>query len=203
MKYFFFFAVLFLIFFKKTPEKKEIDTSAIAEMRVVVQRPDLENVLPLFQPEIENWNEYKTLKSFLGRFKKASPKEVLSNSVELRDLVKSMKDSVKLEVLNNPSFETRVNIMYNESLRLADMNTIPAITANEVNAQIDKILEAFGAINAKINTIFSKKKFEDEITIDVSLIGLDTTKIDTISKNSILKKMDEKAKKLDEKAKKI
>lgn len=202
VKYFLLFSVLFLISCKKTPEKKEIDTSAIAEMRVVVQRPDLENVLPLFQPEIENWNEYKTLKSFLGRFKKASPKEVLSNSVELRDLVKAMKDSVKLEVLNNPSFETRVNIMYNESLRLADMNTIPAITANEVNAQIDKILEAFGAINAKINTIFSKKKFEDEITIDVSLIGLDTTKIDTISKNSILKKMDEKAKKLDEKAKK-
>ena len=202
VKYFLLFSVLFLISCKKTTEKKEIDTSAIAEMRVVVQRPDLENVLPLFQPEIENWNEYKTLKSFLGRFKKASPKEVLSNSVELRDLVKSMKDSVKLEVLNNPSFETRVNIMYNESLRLADMNTIPAITANEVNAQIDKILEAFGAINAKINTIFSKKKFEDEITIDVSLIGLDTTKIDTISKNSILKKMDEKAKKLDEKVKK-
>jgi len=202
VKYFLLFSIFFFISCKKTPEKKEIDTTAIAELRDVVKHPDYENVLPLFQAEIDIWPEYGTLKSFLGRFKKASPKEVLSNSVELRDLVKVMKESVKPEIFNNPSFETRVNIMYNESLRLADMNTIPAITAKEVNTQIDKILEAFGAINAKINTTFSKKKFEDEITIDVSLIGLDTTKIDTISKNSILKKMDEKAKKLEENSKK-
>ena len=194
MRYFLFFSIFLIISCNKSPKKKEIDTSAVAEMREVVQNPEHEKILPLFQPEIDIWNEYGILKSFLGRFKKASPKEVLSNSVELRDLVKAMKESVKPEIFNNPSFETRVNIMYNESLRLADMNTIPAITAKEVNTQSGKILEAFGAINAKINTIFSKKKFEDEITIDVSLIGLDTTKIDTISKNSILKKMDEKAK---------
>ena len=194
VKYFLLFSIFFFISCKKTTEKKEVDTSAVAEMREVVQHPEHEKILPLFQLEIDIWNEYGILKRFLSRFKKASPKEVLSNSVELRDLVKAMKESVKPEIFNNPSFETRVNIMYNESLRLADMNTIPAITAKEVNTQSDKILEAFGAINAKINTIFSKKKFEDEITIDVSLIGLDTTKIDTISKNSILKKMDEKAK---------
>lgn len=186
----------------KKQEKNEIDTSIIAELRVVIQHTEPENVLPLFQPEIATWSEYEQVKNFLGRFKKASPKEVLSNSVELRDLVKVLKESVKPEIFNNPSFETRVNIMYNESLRLADMNTIPAITAKEVNAQIDKIIAAFGAVNAKINTTFSKKKFEDEITIDLSLVGLDTTKIDTISKNSILKKMDEKAKKLEESSKK-
>ncbi len=202
MRYFLLFSIFLIISCNKSPKKKEVDTSAIAEMREVVQHPDYENVLPLFQPEIDIWSEYGILKSFLGRFKKASPKEVLSNSVELRDLVKAMKESVKPEIFNNPSFETRVNIMYNESLRLADMNTIPAITAKEVNTQIDKIFEAFGAINAKINTTFSKKKFEEEITIDVSLIGLDTTKIDTISKNSILKKMDEKVKKLEENSKK-
>ena len=195
VKYFLLFSIFFFISCKKTTEKKEVDTSAVAEMREVVQHPEHEKILPLFQPEIDIWNEYGILKSFLSRFKKASPKEVLSNSVELRDLVKAMKESVKPEIFNNPSFETRVNIMFNESLRLADMNTIPAITAKEVNTQIDKIFEAFGAINAKINTTFSKKKFEQEITIDVSLIGLDTTKIDTISKNSILKKMDEKVKK--------
>ncbi len=202
VKYFLLFSILMLLSCNKKQEKNEIDTSIIAELRVVIQHPEPENVLPLFQPEIATWSEYEQVKNFLGRFKKASPKEVLSNSVELRDLVKVLKESVKPEIFNNPSFETRVNIMYNESLRLADMNTIPAITAKEVNAQIDKIIAAFGAVNAKINTTFSKKKFEDEITIDLSLVGLDTTKIDTISKNSILKKMDEKAKKLEESSKK-
>ena len=38
----------------------------------------------------------------------------------------------------------------------------------------------------------SKKKFEDEITIDPKWIGLDSTKIDTISRNSILKRNQEK-----------
>ena len=72
------------------------------------------------------------------------------------------------------------------------MNSIPAITAKEVNTQVDKIINAFSAVNAKINTTLSKKKFEDEITIDPKWIGLDSTKIDTISRNSILKRNQEK-----------
>ncbi|OIP47680.1 MAG: hypothetical protein COZ16_07230 [Flavobacteriaceae bacterium CG_4_10_14_3_um_filter_31_253] len=176
----------------KEVEKTEVNQSEISALRAVVEHSVSEVVSNDFQMQIADWNELNVLKNFLDRFIKASPKEVLSNSLELRDLIKLLKESKKSILFQNPSFETRVNILYNESLRLADMNTIPAITANEVNTQVDKILDAFSAVNAKINTIFSKKKFEDEIDIDLRLIGLDSTKIDTISRISILKRNQEK-----------
>lgn len=186
--------ICFLIFISCTKQevKVVVNKQENSMLSIVKVHAEPQGVLPDYQTEIAEWNEMTVLKNFLVRFKKASPKEILSNSIELKGLIKSLIESPKPEILNNPSFETRVNILYNESLRLADMNTIPAITATEVNTQADKIINAFSAVNAKINTTFSKKKFEDEITIDVKWIGLDSTKIDTISKNSILKKMDEK-----------
>ena len=53
-------------------------------------------------------------------------------------------------------------------------------------------MDAFSSINLKINTVLRKKQFEDAIDIDVSFIGLDTTKIDSVSKNAILEKQKEK-----------
>lgn len=164
----------------------------VSSLRTIIQHPDSDKVLPDFQKEISSWSELEVLKNFLVRFKKASPKQVLSNAIELKELVKILKESTKPELLNTPSFETRVNILENEVLRLADMTKIPAITTNEVNTQVDKIIVSFSAINNKINTVFTKKKFEDEITIDISSIGLDSTKIDTISKKTILKNMEQK-----------
>ena len=39
-------------------------------------------------------------------------------------------------------------------------------------------MDAFSNINTKINTILAKMRFENEIDIDVTFIGLDTTKMD-------------------------
>jgi hypothetical protein len=61
------------------------------------------------------------------------------------------------------SFRTRVNVLENETLRLKDMTFIPAITANEVNTQVDKILAAFSATNSKINTVYSQLEVEQDI----------------------------------------
>ena len=79
----------------------------------------------------------------------------------------------------------RINILYNETLRLADMTTIPAIKADEVHQQTEKIIDAFSAVHAKINTVLSKKRFEDEIGVEITFIGLDSTKIDSVTKKSI------------------
>ncbi len=46
-------------------------------------------------------------------------------------------------------------------------------------------MEAFSAVNSKVNTLFTKKRFEDAIEIDVKYIGLDSTKIDSVSKKSV------------------
>ena len=55
----------------------------------------------------------------------------------------------------------------------------------EINEQVEKTLGAFSALNAKINTVLSQKKFEDAIGISPKSIGLDTTKMDRVSKKTV------------------
>ena len=149
-------------------------------------------VIPSFKKEVEDWTTLQNTEYFLERFKKGSANEILSNALEFKTITKALKDSIKPTLFSLPSVEARINILYNESLRLADMTYIPAITADEVHEQTNKIMDAFSSINLKINTVLRKKQFEDAIDIDVSFIGLDTTKIDSVSKNAILEKQKEK-----------
>lgn len=186
MKYFI-YLFLFSCFFScaKKQEVKDKNLHVKPLLSVVKEHLNVEEVKPTYRKEIEDWQELKSVNNFISRFKKVSPNEVLSNALELKGLVKSLRDSVKPILFNTASFTTRVNILYNETLRLADMTFIPSIKAAEVNNQTDKILDAFSAVNAKVNTILSKKHFEDLIEVDVSFIGLDSTKIDTVSKRAI------------------
>lgn len=126
---------------------------------------------------IENWQEYRNVNELLKRYEQISPNEALNNALELKDVTQNLKDNINLKILNSASFQARANVLHNESLRLADMTYIPAITAQEVNAQVDKILVVFSSLNEKINTIFIQKKFEDEIEINDVFIGLDSTKL--------------------------
>ncbi len=172
-------------------EKKSENIQEVSKLSIVKTHPSFEAVKPIFEKEVENWQELKAVNSFLKKFEKVSPNEALTNALELRDLVKNLKDSVKPKIFDIPSFNARVNVLHNETLRLADLTLIFAITPEEINLQIGKILSAFSSINSKINTILSKKRFEDAIDIKLEYIGIDSTKIDSISKNAIDKKRKE------------
>ena len=166
-------------------EEKIKEVEMKPQLSVVQQHKPAENVLPAFYQEIENWEELKAVHTFLKRFEKASANEVLSNALELKELVRSLKDSVVPKTFNKPSFIARINVLHNETLRLADLTFIPSVRTTEINQQIDKTIASFSAVNSKINTILSKKKFEDAIAVNLDFIGIDSTKIDSISKKSI------------------
>ena len=146
---------------------------SIAEMHTAT-----ENVLSTYLKEVKDWNELQDIDSFFVKYRKITPNEALSNAIELKDLIKRLNDSVKPEKFKIPSLTARINILYNEALRLADLTRIGAIKAQEVNTQVDKTMAAFSNINTKINSILAKIRFENEIDIDVTFIGLDTTKMD-------------------------
>ena len=148
-------------------------------MSIAKMHTATENVLSSYLKEVKDWNELQDIDSFFVKFRKITPNEALSNAIELKDLIKRLKDSVKPEKFKIPSLTARINILYNEALRLADLTRIGAIKAPEVNTQVDKTMDAFSNINIKINTILAKMRFENEIDIDVTFIGLDTTKMDT------------------------
>ena len=113
-----------------------------------------------YQTEIEEWQEYENLSVFLNQFATISPNDALNNSRELNDLAKNFVDSLKPVIFETPAFNARVNLLYNQTLRLFDMSSIPAIKANEVNNHIDKVLNAFSSINSKINTTLKQRELE-------------------------------------------
>ena len=191
MRYCLLILMVFLSCKKQVQEvTKNNDENSV--LSVVKKHHDFKMVIPSFKKEVEDWTTLQNTEDFLERFKKGSANEILSNALEFKTITKALKDSIKPTLFSLPSVEARINILYNESLRLADMTYIPAITADEVHEQTNKIMDAFSSINLKINTVLRKKQFEDAIDIDVSFIGLDTTKIDSVSKNAILEKQKEK-----------
>lgn len=142
-------------------------------------------VNPIYLNEVKDWKELKAIDSFFVKYQKITPKEALSNALELKDLIKNLKDSVQPERFNTPSLNARINILLNEALRLADLTEISAIQAAAVNEQVDKTIAAFSNINIKINTVVAKFNFENQVTIKVGFIGLDTTRLDQVSKRTL------------------
>lgn len=130
---------------------------------------------PATKKEITPWKEYSDVDSFLQQFSSISPNEALNNALELAKLAKLLKDSIRPKELQTPSFKTRVNVFENEILRLKDMTYISAITAEEVNQQVTKILEGYSATNSKINTVFTQISLEREV--ELSNVGLSIKKI--------------------------
>jgi hypothetical protein len=186
VKYIILLIFTFIIFSCSKKQNQELENKDEQPALSLVSTYTIKDkIKSIFQKNISDWKELNTLDSFLDRFKKASPNEVLSNALELESLIKNLKDSIKPPLFKTPSFNARVNILYNESLRLSDMTKIPSIKAEEVKEQTNKILNAYSSMNSKINTVLSKKQFEDAIEIDGLLIGLDSTKIDSVSKKAI------------------
>ena len=178
MKYIYLLVILVFTFSCQNNEGKDTVKKPKPLMSIAEMHTATENVLSTYLKEVKDWNELQDIDSFFVKFRKITPNEALSNAIELKDLIKHLNDSVP-EKFKTPSLTARINILYNEALRLADLTRIGAIKAQEVNTQVDKTMAAFSNINTKINSILAKIRFENEIDIDVTFIGLDTTKMDT------------------------
>lgn len=174
-------------------KKDEQKTQEKPETSKVYKHKDFSKLTSLSKKEMGDWKEYNSLKDFIQKFKAISPNEALSNALELKSLVKNLKDSIRPKELKIPEFKARLNVLENESLRLADMTYISAITSTEVNNQVSKFLLIYSSTNAKINSIYRRILFENNVSIDADFIGLDSTKIDSVSK----KRLQDKEPKLD------
>jgi hypothetical protein len=77
-----------------------------------------------------------------------------------------MKDSIRVKDLKTPSVIARINVLENETLRLADMATISSIKDSEVKEEVTNILTVYSAINSKINTIYKASAIQKAIEVD-------------------------------------
>ena len=179
--------IIIIVLFSCNSKKHEKETLPlrIRESSIVVKHTLPITINREFLKELDNWKEYKDIEEFITKFYNTSANEALSNALELKMLVVNLSDSKNPAVFNSKSFDSRINVLNNEVERFADITFIPAIKIKEINYQVEKIIHAFSALKSKINTVLAQKKFEEGIKISTDFIGLDITKMDNVSKNTI------------------
>lgn len=158
-------------------QSKKHDT--ISPVIDTVKQPDKKNInrigvslQPNTRKEIADWKDYQSVDAILTNYYAISNAEALSNSQELSRLVTNLKDSIRDEKLMKPSVNARINILHNECIRLNDMASIPAITAEEVAESITRILNAYSGLNAKLNSLYAVRELENELELDPDFLKI-------------------------------
>lgn len=171
------------------------DTLKISSKRIVSTIG--ETLIPDARRAIADWREYKNVDEFMLKYYNISNMEALDNAKELADLVKLMKDTIRVENLKQDNVIVRFNVLHNETLRLVDMAEIPSISKEEVKEEVFKIVEIFSAVNSKINTIYKNEALQKSLEVDteipVEILGESNNPIIRRTERKYLK--DEKIKK--------
>lgn len=125
-----------------------------------------ETLIPTAKKAISEWKEYRNVDEFMVKYYNISNMEALNYAKELSGLVKLMKDSIRIEKLKELNVMARFNVLHNETLRLADMATIPSISNEEVKEEVNKIVEIYSSVNSKINTIYKAEELQNSLEVD-------------------------------------
>lgn len=162
---------------KKEHEKQDSTEKVKSEYSSIQNIDTIIPVKSIFKKDIANWEELIALQSLVNRFKRISVNEAFSNAKDLSDLTKSLKDSLRPEKFDNLSFDARINVFYNETLRLEDIATIEDITTEEAVNQIKKVLNSYSAINEKINLILEEDALEKRIDSSIESSAIELAKL--------------------------
>ncbi len=143
----------------KTSSKKQ--PKPVQEPVISLQKPLKLNTVTA--KKYARWKDYQNFKEHFNRFLKTTPGEAFSNAEELNTLALRLKDSLKIKSLKSPAFMARLDVLQSETMRLQDMMTIPNIKPKAVKEQLEKILNAFNATNAKLNNMVAQRQLEKDI----------------------------------------
>lgn len=176
-----FFSIVFLIIVSCN-NKKDLgaveatkDSIPVNALRIASALP--ETLIPKAKKELDSWPEYKNVDEIMLKYYNISHTEALLNAKELADLVTQMRDSIRIKAVDKPNVVARINVLQNETLRLADMANIPAISSEEVKNQVEKVIALFSAFNSKINTIYKASDLQKSLEFDTE--KPDSVKINT------------------------
>ena len=129
---------------------------------------------------VKDWKEYQSFDELIHQYQNISTNDAILNAKDLSVLAQQLKDSIRIEKLSIPSVKIRLNVLHNESLRLDDMSTINHINEQEVNQETENIINAYSALNLKINNIINQENLNNEVNEFIDQVNSlpDSTKID-------------------------
>ncbi len=148
----------------RTTSKKEIevvqDTIKTSKIKAVYTEIKLNSKA---KKAVENWIEYQKIDEFIVQFHNISLTDAIFNANELAELSQQLKDSIRVEKFKTSSVKIRLNVLHNETLRLSDLATIPKISELEIQKENENILNAYSALNLKINNIIRQENLNNEL----------------------------------------
>ena len=133
------------------------------QVRTLESGSEIVALSPESEKLVSGWPEYQALSELIVQYRVISKSDALLNSVELEEFAHQLKDSIRVEKLDIPSVRMRLNVLHNEAKRLSDMSTIPPITAEEVLYENDNLLDAYAALNIKINDLSRQERINREL----------------------------------------
>lgn len=158
--------LILLLISCKNKEKVEQDAAAINEeiLRTIKSDKPITNLNNKAKDLVKTWPEYQNFNDLINQYQEITVSEALLNSVELSELAKQLRDSIRVDKLNIPEVKIRLNVLYSETLRLADMSSIPTISQESVEQENNNMVDAFSALNLKINNM----NLQDELNSEIS-----------------------------------
>lgn len=181
------FLGIFLLFLllasckNKKQESAEVNTTTVSESKMIKSEKPISRLNAQSKKLIAPWAEYQKFDDLISQYQEISMNEALLNSVELSVLAQELRDSIRVDKLNIPEVKIRLNVLYTQTLRLADMSTIPTITEQLVAEENNNMIEAFSALNLKINNMNAQDKLNSEISKFIDEV-LEQPKTDSIIK---------------------
>lgn len=112
--------------------------------------------------ELKTWGDYQVVDERMRPYYKITKNEALQNAEELAFVILDASDTITFKKLDRPDIKIRFNVLYNHALRLQDMNMIPSITDSEVKMEVQQLLEAYSALNDKINVVYKIDQFKGQ-----------------------------------------
>jgi len=171
---------LFLSACKNKEQKTEEENNSIPmESSAIKSEKPITRLNSKSEELVATWAEYQKFDELITQYQEISMNEALLNSVELSELALQLRDSIRVEKLDLPEVKIRLNVLYSETLRLADMSTIPTITEALVAQENNNVIDAYSALNLKINNMSSQDQLNEEISKFVDEV-LDEPKRDSL-----------------------
>ena len=162
------FFIIFVLMFstcKKKEQKTDTEQATeLIEVSMIKSEKPITRLNSASEKMVMTWPEYQKFDELISQYQEISMSEALLNSVELSELAQQLKDSIRIEKLDIPEVKIRLNVLYSETLRLADMSTIPTITEVMVTQENNNVIEAYSALNLKINNMSVQDKLNEEIS---------------------------------------